>query len=1158
MTQAPDPGSGRAAGRSRRTMQGERRTVTVLFCDVAGSTAMAEQLDPEEWAEIMNDAFGYLTGPVERYGGTVARLMGDAILAFFGAPTAHEDDPQRAILAGLDILDGVAPFREEIKNEYGLDFNVRIGINTGPVVVGEVGSDFAGEYTAMGDAVNVAARMEQTAQPGSVQVADNTHALTAPLFDFETLPSIEVKGKAEPVATFRVLGSKAEPGRLRGIEGLSAPLVGRDEEFATLSNVLSELREGRGQIVFMVGEPGLGKSRLIDELRRNWGDAPWIESRGISFDTARPYGQLQQQVRQLFGVREDDTPAALREKLSSSPQGFPEDLHVSWGRVMDILMAINPEAGGPQLEGEALKRDLFEEVTGTWRHVAESRPAVVVFDDLHWADPASAELLQHLLELTEEVPILFLCASRPERQSAGWRVRQTAETDFPHRYTEVALSPLSGDDSDVLVSSLLTVSDLPETLRRTIMEKTDGNPFFVEEVVRTLIDSGAVVRDESGEHWRAASNIGEISIPENVQSLITARFDSLDEEVRSTLQMASVIGRAFYYRVLEMVTEETSTLRRQLSTLQRVELIQEAARMPELEYMFRHELTREAAYSSILRRRCRQFHRRVGEAIEEMFADRVEEQASRLAHHFDEGREFDKAILYYTQAADAAARIYANEEAETLYGKALALSAQTPIDRDRLVHLYTACGKILQLLGRYDEAIARFEGLEALGRKRGDRAMELAALMSQATVFSTYTSRFDPARGEVLSKRSLELAKELKDPEAEAKALWNLMLVMTFGEADYALAAEYGEQSIAIARRHDLKEQLAFTLNDISRDYIWAGQRDKAWSVLGESRALWREMGNMPMLGDNLQASADAHFMAGEYAESVKLGEEALAVSRSSRNMWGEAASMMAAAPGLLELGELAKCTRYAVNALALAEQVGFGAVIFLRPMLGWMYHETGEFEKGFEIVQHGLDLVGDSELQGDQAMIRPILHSVRAALGTASGDLSRVEADLEVAEQLVENTNEGVMDYGGMSIIFETLIIGNARLASGEFDRVLSATDRALDRMHSKRIVCLISDVHRQRGQALHGLGRVDEANAALAESKAVAEQQGSMRALWQALSALAQAESARGNRAEAGTLYGEARRIVDGIADGIDTPEQQAAFRASPRVRTVLESGG
>ncbi|MCH7491230.1 MAG: hypothetical protein IID05_11115, partial [Gemmatimonadetes bacterium] len=220
---------------------------------------------------------------------------------------------------------------------------------------------------------------------------------------------------------------------------------------------------------------------------------------------------------------------------------------------------------------------------------------------------------------------------------------------------------------------------------------------------------------------------------------------------------------------------------------------QEAARIPELEYTFRHELTREAAYNSILRRRCRQFHKRVGEAIEEMFAGRVEEQASRLAHHFDEGREFDKAIVYYTQAADAAARIYANEEADTLYGKAITLSAQTSTDRDRLVYLYTKSGETLKLLGRHDDAIARFEGLEELGRSRGDRAMELAALMSQATVFSTYTSRFDPARGESLSKQGLELARELEDPAAEATALWNLMLVKTFGEADYALAAEMGE-----------------------------------------------------------------------------------------------------------------------------------------------------------------------------------------------------------------------------------------------------------------------------------------------------------------------------------------------------------------------------
>lgn len=337
MTQPPET---RRPGRSRHAVQGERRTLTVLFCDVAGSTAMAEQLDPEEWAEIMNDAFQYLTGPIERYEGTVARLMGDAILAFFGAPVAHEDDPQRAVLAGLDIVEGVGTFREEIASEYGLDFNVRVGINTGPVVVGEVGSDFAGEYTAMGDAVNLASRMEQSAEPGTVQVAENTYALIEPLFDFEPLRLIEVKGKADPVPAFRVKGPKAEPGRIRGIEGLSAPLVGRDGEMDTLRRIVSELREGRGQIVCMIGEPGLGKSRLIDELRAEWQHAPnghalWIESRGISFDTSRPYGQFQQRVQQLFGVREDDPRDVVMEKLSRSPEGYPEDLHVLVRRAVE-------------------------------------------------------------------------------------------------------------------------------------------------------------------------------------------------------------------------------------------------------------------------------------------------------------------------------------------------------------------------------------------------------------------------------------------------------------------------------------------------------------------------------------------------------------------------------------------------------------------------------------------------------------------------------------------------------------------------------------------------------------------------------------------------------------------------------------------------------
>ena len=255
------------AAQSGGGMRGERRVVTMLFCDVAGSTAGASKLDPEEWSEIMNGAFEHLIAPVYHYEGTLARLMGDAILAFFGAPIAHEDDPQRAVLAGLEIVDGIRPYRLEVNKRWGLDFDVRVGINTGLVVVGEVGSDLRVEYTAMGDAINLAARMEQTAQPDTVQISADTHRLLAPLFDFEDLGEIEVKGKTEPVQVYKVLGQTAEPGRLRGIEGLDSPLVGRDREIGTLKSVIAELRQGRGQVVSVMGEAGLGKSRLIAELQ---------------------------------------------------------------------------------------------------------------------------------------------------------------------------------------------------------------------------------------------------------------------------------------------------------------------------------------------------------------------------------------------------------------------------------------------------------------------------------------------------------------------------------------------------------------------------------------------------------------------------------------------------------------------------------------------------------------------------------------------------------------------------------------------------------------------------------------------------------------------------------------------------------------------------
>ena len=739
-------------------------------------------------------------------------------------------------------------------------------------------------------------------------------------------------------------------------------------------------------------------------------------------------------MRQLYGIDENDPPEAVREKVTSRPHDFPPDTQELVSRTIERLLAVRLEPGEYQPQGEAVKRETFEAVTTIYRELGSQGPSVLVFDDLHWADAASAELLVHLLALAEEAPILFLCAFRPERKSPAWQVKQAAEEEYPHLYTEISLKPLSSGDSDTLVNSLLTISDLPEELRALILRKTDGNPFFLEEVVRSLIDSGAVVRDEDGMHWHAATKVEDIDLPDSLQALLVSRFDRLEEEARRTLQLASVIGRSFYYQVLKFVSDAAIALDKQLNTLQRVELIREAARLPEREYTFRHELTRDAAYNSILRRRSRQFHRRVGEAIETLFPDRLEEQAHRLAHHFEEARDKERSLKYYVMAGDAAAALYANTEAIAHYSSAMEMARRGDTSSQHLIHLCTNLGKTFELSGRYDEAIAIYHELEELAEKRGERGMELAALMPQATVHSTYTDKFDPERGRSLSNRILELALELGDRQAEAKALWNLLLVETFGGTRADQAIEHGEKALVIAREDNLRSELAYILNDISRVYYSAGRREEGWSALEESQAMWRDLGNLPMLADNLTTVARVRFYTGDLEGAFDSGSEALRVSTSIGNMWGQAGSLFTLGPTYLERGEVGRGLRALEDALKLAEQGGFGAAApVVQPLVARIYGWLGAPDQGLDL---SLAALSKAEEEGGYDTLFP-------AQGIALGALAYLH------------------------------------LQKGDLDEPL------IERMRSVGLRAYLPDILTHKGQGLLGLGRAEEAREALQEAR-------------------------------------------------------------------------
>jgi class 3 adenylate cyclase len=704
------------AARDSGDMVGERRVVTMLFCDVKGSTAAAEQLDPEEWSEIINGAFEHMIKPIYTYEGTVARLMGDGILAFFGAPLAHEDDPQRAVLAGLDIVSGISPYREQIKSAWGIDLDVRVGINTGLVVVGAVGSDLRMEYTALGDAINLAARMEHTAEPGTVQIAQDTYKHISKLFRFESLGGIEVKGKRDPVQAYRVLGRKDVAVRARGIEGLQVEMVGRKAELQTLQDIMADLNQGIGRIVCVLGEAGLGKSRLISESYKDFAElislqGGWYETISLSYEYNQAYGLFQRLIQRVIGIAYDDPPQIVRKKLAGLLESFPENRRPRAKQVFEALFALESEANGAPLDDEVFRQELLVAMNEWWRARFSEQPTVLIFDDMHWSDAASIELLGQLLPLTGEIPLVLLCAMREERSAPAWQIKTTADEEYRHRYSEINLKPLSHEESNELVNRLLAIPEIPDQLRKNILNKSDGNPFFIEEVVRTLIDNGVVKPEEreiDGEQqrfWVATSEGAEFAIPDNLQSLLSARLDQLEDDTRNTLQMASVIGRSFYHRVLQAVDEDSLQLDEHVRTLLRLDMIRESARVPEVEYMFRNPLTQEAVYETILLKRRREFHRRVGEAMEHLYPERLEGLYGLLAHHFKLAGLQERAIDYYRQASGQAVNVFAYEQAvENLRNaiKLLDASDQSEMKMELLEELGDVCRMVRDFLGSID------------------------------------------------------------------------------------------------------------------------------------------------------------------------------------------------------------------------------------------------------------------------------------------------------------------------------------------------------------------------------------------------------------------------------------------------------------------------
>jgi class 3 adenylate cyclase len=759
---------------TRSSIEGEHKLVTVLFADVANFTSISEDLDPEEVHRLMDGCFKILMEEIHRFEGTINQFTGDGVMALFGAPVAHEDHGRRACQAALSIQKSIGDYGEQLKKDYGIDFKMRVGLNSGPVVVGSIGDDLRMDYTAVGDTTNLASRMESMARPGTILVSNYTHRLVRDFFEFENLGNTEVKGKKEPQEIFELLGAGEADTRIAAsvAKGLTQ-FVGRNSAIRSLMDSYHKAGSGSGQVVGVVGDAGVGKSRLLFEFRNQFpaDEFTYFEGQCLPFGRTMAYLPILEILRSYFNIKEGDPESLIRKNLAAVIHQFDDKLHGVLAPFCDLLSLDAEDADYEKLAPRQKREQTFEAVRELLIFESQKRPVIIVVEDLQWIDKTSEEFLDYLIGRLSGARILLLLIYRPE-YTHPWGSKSF--------YNRIGLEQLSSGSSAELIRSILQGCDAVPELKGFILERTTGNPLFMEELTRTLLENGSI-RCEDG-RCRLIKNLAEIEVPDTIEGIISARMDRLQEDIKRTMQLASVIGRYFPYRILETISEMRQGLKSCLLNLQGLEFIYEKSLFPELEYVFKHILTRQVAYNSLLQQRRKEIHEKIGRAIEALYPARIEEFYEMLAYHYSRSDNFEKACHYLELSGDKVIRNHSASEAFSYYKDAMEALKKFPASEDSTQKLLAIVHKILVpmiVLGFPEDSLSILQAGERIATAVDDKK---SRIRFYSNIGMYYSQKGKQAEGRKSSGKAFEEAEKIQDLEPMAQAGPDIVLAhMTEG-----------------------------------------------------------------------------------------------------------------------------------------------------------------------------------------------------------------------------------------------------------------------------------------------------------------------------------------------------------------------------------------
>ena len=934
----------------RGAREGERKLITVLFADIADSSALAQQLEPEALRDVLDGVLRLLAEVVHGHDGIISHYLGDGLMALFGAPIALEDHALRAVRAGLQMQEMIGARNDELHREYGVTISLRVGLDTGQVVVGPIGDDLRMDYTATGNTAHLAARMEALAEPGTVLITDATWRVVAAGVEAERLGPVLAKGQRQAVVVYRVTCLK--PLR-RGLGHRTAKhltkLIGRGAELALMRQLLAEAASGRGRSVAIAGEPGLGKSRLMHEFRSDRGivEAEWLEGGCVANGQGVPYAPFLEILGSLFDIEEKDPPSVIGIKLAAGATalGFASEKLP----FLEFLFSIPGHHDELQALGPRIRRErIWETIIELFEAASRQRPLVLAVENLHWADQSSEDFVGCLAERVAVMPVLLLTTHRP-----GYRSRWAGSPGF----VQIDLEPFRDQEVLEMLSALLGSEHVAAPLLRYVVEKSGGNPLFIEEISQVLLERDFVVRTTGRLELERAA---ELELPPTVQGIIQARVDGPGDAVKETLQIAAVTGLEFDLRLLAAVSEAPRDVPAHIDELKRLELILPTGSSSLDEYRFKHAIIRDVIYASLLTRRRQALHIAVGHMMEALGR---REEAPTLARHFAEGADRKRAIPYALTAGDQAARMFANTEAAAFYEQALHFARSLPQEPDAQ-------------------------------RAEIDAAVKLAGVSR---------SREARVQDQQNLEAALALADGLNDEPRQSSVLYWLGRI-AYVRGDFRRASEYSEKSLVVADRCDDEALAAPPTNLMGRSCYLTGECDRAAQLLARSVEQMHAIGDVAEEATAAGYAGVAFAAMGAFDEALSYADRGIRLALELRNPYAEAAAYNYRAVAYCQQGSTAAAIADCEQTRQIAEQIGDQFRIYLVQFYeGQAYTMTGNFARARELLEDSIAKAGQMGTTTLLAWGQGLLATALLEFGERDTTVLLCREAIALAEQTVD-----------------------------------------------------------------------------------------------------------------------------------------------------------